>query len=194
MTTYEKVHHFNTVFLQPTPVEFKPASFRLMMMRVHLIGEETSELALGLSNRNPIQVIDALCDLEYVIQGTFVVCGLFSHGYQPVNSLGGEPHHNWNNVIRYLYQPLSNLPFFHSDADALVGYLNLMCSSVVTGVELLGITHETFLDAFDEVHRSNMSKLDHDGNPVLSPGGRVLKGPNYRKPELARFVSGININ
>ena len=37
---------------------------------------------------------------------------------------------------------------------------------------------------FDEVHRSNMSKLDEDGKPIYREDGKVMKGPNYRPPNL----------
>lgn len=36
----------------------------------------------------------------------------------------------------------------------------------------------------EEVHNSNMSKLDEEGTPVYGPGGRVMKGPNYRPPDI----------
>ena len=42
-----------------------------------------------------------------------------------------------------------------------------------------------FLDeALDRVHKSNMSKLDDDGNPIYREDGKVLKGPNYKPPNL----------
>ena len=42
-----------------------------------------------------------------------------------------------------------------------------------------------FLDeALDRVHKSNMSKLDEDGNPIYREDGKVLKGPNYKPPNL----------
>ena len=42
-----------------------------------------------------------------------------------------------------------------------------------------------FLDeALDRVHKSNMSKLDEDGNPIYREDGKVLKGPNYQPPIL----------
>ena len=42
-----------------------------------------------------------------------------------------------------------------------------------------------FLDeALDRVHKSNMSKLDEDGNPIYREDGKVLKGPNYQPPTL----------
>ena len=39
-------------------------------------------------------------------------------------------------------------------------------------------------DCFDEVHRSNMSKLGEDGRPVYREDGKVLKGPDYWPPDL----------
>ena len=42
---------------------------------------------------------------------------------------------------------------------------------------------------FDEVQRSNMSKLDENGKPIFNEYGKVLKGPNYFKPNLSKFVA-----
>ena len=42
---------------------------------------------------------------------------------------------------------------------------------------------------FKEVQNSNMSKLDKDGNPIFNESGKVMKGPNYFKPDLSKFVS-----
>jgi predicted HAD superfamily Cof-like phosphohydrolase len=41
---------------------------------------------------------------------------------------------------------------------------------------------------FDEVQRSNMSKLDENGKPIFNDHGKVLKGPNYFKPNLEKFI------
>ena len=43
---------------------------------------------------------------------------------------------------------------------------------------------------FDEVQNSNMSKLDTNGKPIYSESGKVMKGPNYFKPNLAKFLKG----
>ena len=42
---------------------------------------------------------------------------------------------------------------------------------------------------FDEVQNSNMSKLDENGKPIYNDAGKVMKGPNYYKPDLSKFVS-----
>ena len=45
------------------------------------------------------------------------------------------------------------------------------------------------LDAcFEEVQRSNMSKLDEDGKPIFNEYGKVMKGPNFSKPNLKQFI------
>ena len=42
---------------------------------------------------------------------------------------------------------------------------------------------------FEEVQNSNMSKLDKNGKPIYNENGKVMKGPNYFKPDLAKFVN-----
>ena len=42
---------------------------------------------------------------------------------------------------------------------------------------------------FEEVQNSNMSKLGEDGKPIYNESGKVMKGPNYFKPDLSKFVS-----
>ena len=41
---------------------------------------------------------------------------------------------------------------------------------------------------FDEVQRSNMSKLGEDGNPIYNESGKVMKGPNYSAPDLKKII------
>jgi len=42
---------------------------------------------------------------------------------------------------------------------------------------------------FDEVQNSNMSKLGQDGKPIYNNDGKVMKGPNYFKPDLSKFLN-----
>ena len=42
---------------------------------------------------------------------------------------------------------------------------------------------------FEEVQNSNMSKLDENGKPIYNNAGKVMKGPNYFKPNLSKFVN-----
>ena len=41
---------------------------------------------------------------------------------------------------------------------------------------------------FEEVQNSNMSKLDENGKPIYNESGKVMKGPNYFRPDLSKFV------
>jgi predicted HAD superfamily Cof-like phosphohydrolase len=43
-------------------------------------------------------------------------------------------------------------------------------------------------EAFDRVHASNMSKLDDNGKPIYNASGKVMKGPNYKEPDLSDLV------
>ena len=42
---------------------------------------------------------------------------------------------------------------------------------------------------FNEVQNSNMSKLDQNGKPIYNDSGKVMKGPNYFKPDLSKYVN-----
>ena len=43
-------------------------------------------------------------------------------------------------------------------------------------------------NCFEEVQKSNMSKLGKDGKPIFNDSGKVMKGPNYFKPDLSKFI------
>lgn len=43
-------------------------------------------------------------------------------------------------------------------------------------------------EIFSEIHRSNMSKLGEDGTPIFREDGKILKGPNYFKPNILRIL------
>ena len=56
---------------------------------------------------------------------------------------------------------------------------------------IYGMGHSFGLDlqkCFDEVHRSNMSKLDEDGKPIYREDGKILKGPSYTPPNLKDII------
>ena len=46
---------------------------------------------------------------------------------------------------------------------------------------------------FNEVQNSNMSKLDSNGKPIFNADGKVMKGPNYFKPDLSKFINWVLI-
>jgi predicted HAD superfamily Cof-like phosphohydrolase len=68
-------------------------------------------------------------------------------------------------------------------ADALGDMLYILCGTIIEH----GLQHK--IEAvFDEIQRSNMSKLDPDGKPIYREDGKVMKGPNYFKPDFSKII------
>lgn len=64
-------------------------------------------------------------------------------------------------------------------ADALGDMLYILCGTILEhGLQ------DKIAEVFDEIQRSNMSKLGEDGNPIYREDGKVMKGPNYFKPNF----------
>jgi len=64
-------------------------------------------------------------------------------------------------------------------ADALGDQLYILCGTILAH----GMQHK-IAEVFEEIQRSNMSKLDADGNPIYREDGKVLKGEQYFKPNI----------
>ena len=74
--------------------------------------------------------------------------------------------------------------------DDLVEVADALCDIQYV---LSGAVHEfgmsdKFVRLFNEVQRSNMSKLGENGKPIYNDQGKVLKGPNYFEPNLGKFI------
>ena len=69
-------------------------------------------------------------------------------------------------------------------ADALTDQLYVLLGTFISH----GM-HEIAARLFDEVHRSNMSKLGPDGKPLLRADGKVLKGPHFSPPDLGAVLA-----
>ncbi|WP_188405196.1 nucleoside triphosphate pyrophosphohydrolase family protein [Psychroflexus salis] len=67
-------------------------------------------------------------------------------------------------------------------ADALGDMLYILCGTMLEH----GMQNK-IEEVFDEIQSSNMSKLGEDGKPIYREDGKVLKGPNYFKPNIAQF-------
>ncbi len=68
-------------------------------------------------------------------------------------------------------------------ADALGDMLYILCGTIIEH----GMQHK-IEEVFEEIQRSNMSKLGADGQPIYRADGKVLKGPNYFKPDIAAIL------
>ena len=69
-------------------------------------------------------------------------------------------------------------------ADALGDMLYILCGTILEH----GMQHK-IEEVFSEIQRSNMSKLGADGKPIYREDGKVLKGPNYFKPNISEIIN-----
>lgn len=128
-TTLEQVQEFHETYGLPVLDAPSISDEKTNALRINLLAEELDELREALAAGDLVETLDALIDLQYVLDGAFL-----SFGLQNVKQA-----------------------------------------------------------AFDEVHRSNMSKLGEDGKPIRRPeDGKVLKGPNYFAPDMAQFVESAS--
>ena len=68
-------------------------------------------------------------------------------------------------------------------ADPLGDILYILCGTILTH----GLQHK-IVEVFNEIQRSNMSKLDINGKPVFREDGKILKGPNYFQPNIKEIL------
>tara|TARA_B100001057_G_C22749212_1_gene911051 strand:+ start:384 stop:776 length:393 start_codon:yes stop_codon:yes gene_type:complete len=69
-------------------------------------------------------------------------------------------------------------------ADALGDMLYILCGTILShGMQ------DKITEVFHEIQRSNMSKLGSDGKPIYRADGKVLKGPNYFKPDIKSILN-----
>ncbi len=125
-TTLDQVCEFHETYGLPVLDKASISDEKTNELRINLLAEELGELKEALEQGDMVETLDALIDLQYVLDGAFLSFGL----------------------------------------------------------------HHVKSAAFDEVHRSNMSKLGADGKPIRRESdGKILKGPNYFKPDIAQFIT-----
>jgi predicted HAD superfamily Cof-like phosphohydrolase len=69
-------------------------------------------------------------------------------------------------------------------ADALGDMLYILCGTIIEhGMQ------DKIEEIFDEIQKSNLSKLGDDGKPIYRNDGKVMKGPNYFKPKISEILN-----
>lgn len=108
-----------------------------------------------------------------------------SYNINPVANLGSN-----KNKLRFDLMAEENNEYINAAnnndivevADALGDMLYILCGTIIEhGMQ------DIIEPIFDEIQKSNMSKLGLDGNPIYREDGKVLKGPNYVKPNFDKF-------
>jgi predicted HAD superfamily Cof-like phosphohydrolase len=81
------------------------------------------------------------------------------------------------------YLEAANINDLVEVADALGDMLYILCGTIIEhGMQ------DKIEEVFNEIQRSNMSKLGEDGKPIYREDGKVLKGPNYFKPNIIEIL------
>ena len=112
----------------------------------------------------------------------------FEIGYkeEPTVHLGEN-----KNLLRFNLMKEENEEYFEAAmnndivevADALGDMLYILCGTIIEH----GLQHK-IEEVFDEIQRSNMSKLGEDGRPIYREDGKVMKGPNYFRPNFEAIL------
>lgn len=95
------------------------------------------------------------------------------------------------NILRYTLMKEENEEYLEAAnnndlveiADALGDMLYILCGTIIEH----GMQHK-IEEVFDEIQRSNMSKLGENGQPIYREDGKVLKGPNYFQPDIQSIL------
>lgn len=195
---------FHRAFGQPYGVEGPRAlPAERVGLRLSLIEEEgvtelraaVDVLAAGATD-SPVEAIDALVDALYVSLGGLVEMGEEVRGL-PVDASPSWPGIGMLSVATATaYAVEANLEaleraFADGDREESARLLSAIAQDCHQALLWAGFDPRPF---FDEVQRANMSKLGADGRPIYSrgveldgyPEGKVLKGPGYSPPDLAR--------
>lgn len=125
---------------------------------IKLIKEEVAEYEEASLAGDRTEMLKEVADVIYVKVGFLVVVG---HGLGE-GLLTESELVDWNKALKLSGDRVK-------EAEALFGW-------------------DTIMEAFKRVHLSNMSKLGVDGKPIFREDGKVLKGPNYKKPYLTDLI------
>ena len=124
-----------------------------MELRKKLFDEELKEYEVAEKNNNKVEMLDAVCDMYYILIGTLL-----------------EIHKGNVEAVR-------NVIYFGCDDKSELIYKKVFKNEF----------NDIFVKAFEEVHRSNMSKLEN-GKAIFREDGKILKGKNYFRPNLKQFI------
>jgi predicted HAD superfamily Cof-like phosphohydrolase len=73
-------------------------------------------------------------------------------------------------------------------ADALGDQLYILCGTLLKH----GLQHK-IVEVFEEIQRSNMSKLDANGEPIFREDGKVMKSDRYFRPDIAKVLNQTGV-
>jgi predicted HAD superfamily Cof-like phosphohydrolase len=186
---FNRVAEFHKAFGHPIGTSPNLPDQSIRDLRISLIDEELEEYCAAFASNDRIEMADALADLLFVLAGAAVVYGVAPH--EPIIS----PYDG--------LAPLANLSstFDLSLRDEYAVYLRAEHDNDLEAIavaichmmtEIFGIARQSAIPinaVFAEVCRSNLSKLDEHGKPILRADGKVLKSNLYSPPDIAAVLA-----
>lgn len=190
VTFEDMIREFRDAFGLPTPYVGEDRQSR-KILQATMIYSELLEFLVAEEQQDRVEMLDALVDTAYVLNGTFLELGF------PVPDTSSWAHYVSVQNDRPMDFPEREIAI---SGLATTFYLGQPGMSDLTIARMLTkIQHvvsvllrncgfeNVFYDAFVEVHRSNMSKLGEDGKPIYNTMGKVQKGPGFTPPDLTQF-------
>ena len=183
MTVFDMVKEFHEIF--DHPVGNEPNILPdLAEKRIHLIVDESQELFEAAFKFDLVEILDALADIVYYIEGSAVAFGLGPVELvdYPVNEKVTPGSYS---VLLVSTFPLLEQAAMNGDIYYTRTSLSILKSSCYAIAKSYGVDLEEVISA---VHKSNMTKLGADGKPIYYTEGadgnarKVAKGPNYKTP------------
>lgn len=194
MKQLEQVTEFNKAFALPINVE--NVNEKDIELRKKLLLEELDEYWEGIqmfihseekqfpseARKKAIrEIFDALIDIKYVLIGVYVYCDYSysdNHKYINKTEVGMMNYDDSFNKYREIEELITKFTTV-KELDSINSKVNYLLAEH-------GLL-DLFEAGFDEVHASNMSKLE-DGKPIYREDGKVLKGANYFRPNLKKIL------
>jgi predicted HAD superfamily Cof-like phosphohydrolase len=159
--------------------------FELYCLRSSLINEEKAEFDAAMSKGSKIDILDALCDLLYVLDGAFVSSKASKYSPYILKWKGYFEEHGskdcvfslQDNLCSFLDELLTPEKSFDLFESLCTCYSIIM--NTATRFEL------PMVEGFRLVHQNNMSKLGEDGKPVRNDYGKIIKPSGYKPVDLS---------
>jgi predicted HAD superfamily Cof-like phosphohydrolase len=189
---FNRVAAFHTAFGHPVGVVPQLPDQAERDLRIKLIREELDEYCIAHDCDDRIEMADALADLLFVLAGTAVSYGIADgenvespyDGVEPLEGLSAS-------FVGFLQEDFDTYARAESDNDLLA----IQSAIYHMMVEIFGIARQSHIPinaVFAEVYRSNMSKLDEHGKPVLRADGKILKSTLYSPPDIASILENTD--
>jgi len=176
---YNNVVEFHRTFGHPIETERCPDKIfdvKLIKLRIDLIEEEIIETEKAIANNDLHEIIDGLCDIQYVTLGAQIVLGI---EFSPIRIQG----------IKTLREGLNELKLAAGNFNFQGFVLSLMI--IQKAIDCLVMKHGLtgiFDQAFEEVHNSNMTKVcDSEQQALSDKEYRELEGINVTIEKIGRY-------